>query len=150
MAPPNGDIENGDVEKETRGLNQANDDGDVGEYGNLVRYISTYKDGRRGSTATSIAELEEAEKNRKWYHFGKGKAGASGAFETPDEWLSTDMRQGLSSHEVEQRRKRTGWNELATEKENMFLKFLSYFQGPVLYGQYLHWTAKINSIDASL
>ena len=48
--------------------------------------------------------------------------------------MHTDMKQGLPNGEVENRRRKTGYNELTTEKENMFLKFLSYFQGPILYG----------------
>lgn len=68
--------------------------------------------------------------------FGKKSSGGSGAdFETPDDWLTTDMKAGLKSHDVETRRRRTGWNELTTEKENLFLKFLSYFTGPILYGK---------------
>ena len=133
MAPLNGDVENGDVEKEQRREAEPTD-AEMGEYGNLVRYISTYKDGRRGSMVSSLNDDEEPKK--KWYQFGKRKgAGGDGSFETPEEWLTTDMRQGLSHNDVESRRKKTGWNELTTEKENMFLKFLSYFQGPILYGK---------------
>ncbi|KAF1966422.1 plasma membrane ATPase 1 [Bimuria novae-zelandiae CBS 107.79] len=47
--------------------------------------------------------------------------------------LNTDLRQGITTHEVEARRKRFGFNELATEKTNLLKQFLSYFQGPVLY-----------------
>ena len=28
-----------------------------------------------------------------------------------------------------------GWNELSSEKENMFIKFLMFFTGPILYGE---------------
>lgn len=124
MAPH--DIENGDPEKTT------GDDGqDMGEYGNLVRYISTYRDGRRGSTASGGADAEKPAK-KSW--FSRKKAGDAGAgFETPDEWLLTDMKQGLRSADVETRRRKTGWNELTTEKENLFLKFIGFFKGPVLY-----------------
>lgn len=50
--------------------------------------------------------------------------------------LEADIKQGISSHEVEQRRKRYGWNEITTEKENLFIKFLGFFTGPVLYGKF--------------
>ncbi|TVY48861.1 Plasma membrane ATPase [Lachnellula occidentalis] len=130
MAPLNGDVENGDVEKELRGNPAPAADENMGEYGNLVRYISTYKDGRRGSTVSSVA-LEEEEKKK---HFWNRKAkGADGVFDTPDDWLNTDMKQGLSDHDVESRRKKTGWNELSTEHTNLFIQFLGYFQGPILY-----------------
>ena len=134
MAPENGDLENGTTDKEL-GLGQgpppANDD-ELGEYGNLVRYISTYRDGRRASTIGG--DDDEAPKKKHWW--SKAAGGASGdAFETPDDWLMTDMKAGLKTHDVDARRKKTGWNELTTEKENLFLKFLSYFTGPILYGK---------------
>jgi len=143
MAPSNGDVENGDVEKEQRRMDaEANDDGDMGEYGNLVKYISNYRDGRRASIGGSSISLGD-EKPRKWYQFGKGKGGADGTFDAPEEWLQTDWKKGLSTAEVESRRKKTGFNELTTEKENLFLKFLSYFTGPILYGKFeLHLASR--------
>ena len=45
------------------------------------------------------------------------------------------MHKGLSEGDVTSRRKASGWNELSTEKENMFLKFVGYFRGPILYGK---------------
>jgi H+-transporting ATPase len=135
MAPPNGDIENGDVEKEQEQAQRAaatNDNVDLGEYGNLVKYISNYRDGRRSSVAGSGQSVYEDEPKRKWWRFGKGKGG-DGEFETPDDWLQTDWKAGLTTNDVEQRRRRTGFNELSTEKENLFLKFLGYFTGPILY-----------------
>ncbi|RDL30411.1 Plasma membrane ATPase [Venustampulla echinocandica] len=131
MSFHNGDVENGNVEKETRPpVAAANNNSDLGEYGNLVRYISTYHDGRRNSV---LVDDEDTPKKRHWWQ-RKPKDGSAGAgFETPEEWLETDWRQGLKSTEVDARRRKTGWNELTTEKENMFLKFLSYFQGPILY-----------------
>ncbi len=136
MAPPNGDIENGDLEKEQaqRDAAAADNKEDLGEYGNLVKYISNYRDGRRSSVAGSGQSVYDEQPKRKWYQFGKAK-GPSGEFETPDDWLQTDWKQGLSDNDVEQRRKKTGWNELTTEKENLFIKFLSFFTGPILYGK---------------
>ena len=136
MAPLN-ELENGNAEKELGhdGLSQqavANNDDDQGEYGNLVRYISQYRDGRRASTIGG--DDDDAPKKKHWW--SRGAKGTSGDnFETPDEWLNTDMKHGLKAHDVETRRKKTGWNELTTEKENLFLKFLSYFTGPILYGK---------------
>jgi H+-transporting ATPase len=134
MAPLN-ELENGNAEKEMGNdalapQAVANND-DEGEYGNLVRYISQYRDGRRAST---IGGDDDTPKKKHWWsRRAKGSSGDN--FETPDDWLTTDLKQGLRSHDVEARRKKTGWNELTTEKENMFLKFLSYFTGPILYGE---------------
>jgi hypothetical protein len=54
----------------------------------------------------------------------------------PEEWLNADIKQGISNSDVEHRRKRFGWNEITTEKENLFIKFLMFFTGPILYGKY--------------
>ncbi|KAJ4009710.1 hypothetical protein NW766_008831 [Fusarium irregulare] len=109
-------------------------DPNLDEYPALDHYISNYREDRRRSVADS-----EAGKGKKkhWWSFGSsgsdepdqstGKAGVS------ESWLETDLRAGLSSDEVEKRRKVTGWNELTSEKENMFAKFLGFFTGPILY-----------------
>lgn len=54
----------------------------------------------------------------------------------PPEWLEADIKQGITNADVEARRKRFGWNEITTEKENLFLKFLGFFTGPILYGTF--------------
>lgn len=125
---------------------RVNDNQDLGEYGNLVKYISNYRDGRRASVAGSI--YDDVPK-KKWWQFGKKQEiGGNGSFDAPEEWLTTDWKQGLSTAEVEARRKKTGFNELTTEKENLFYKFLGFFTGPILYGKQarapprdplLHW-----------
>ena len=107
------------------------------EYTNLVEYISTYRDARRGSVAPGSTEEGDdngKEDRRKWYKPWKGRKKGQKQTEIPDEWVTTDIKQGLSSQEVDKRRGYVGWNEITTEKENMFLKFLSYFTGPILYG----------------
>jgi len=53
----------------------------------------------------------------------------------PEEWLEADIKQGLTNAEVESRRKRFGFNEITTDKENLFIKFLMFFTGPILYGE---------------
>jgi H+-transporting ATPase len=136
------DMENGDPKRERISFADGWDpEKDEGEYANLIRYISTYRD-RRFSKAPSQASGEgdgDATKKKslpfykRWFTRG---GGPGELFEVPDEWLLTDIKKGLTADEVEQRRKKTGWNELTTEKENLFLKFLGYFQGPILYGEF--------------
>ena len=91
------------------------------EYTNLIRYISTYRDGRRKSTASELGIDDEPVKRPWWAPWrGRGKkAAVDGTFEVPDDWLDSELKQGLSSQEVESRRKKTGFNELTTEKENL-------------------------------
>lgn len=109
-------------------------DANLDEYGKLVRYISTYRD---TSGAQRLGEGEIIEK-RVWYapwrkrKFRVREVEGGGI---PDEWLTTDIRDGLTSSDIETRRRKTGFNELAAEKENLLGKFMSYFQGPILYGK---------------
>lgn len=136
---PDKDVENGDfAANKPQGVTW-DPEKDEGEYGNLIRYISTYRD-RRFSKAPSQASEQDRDPDQKEKAgffkrlLGKGQTSQE-LYEVPEEWLETDIRQGLSSSEVEQRRKHTGFNELTSEKENMFLKFLGYFRGPILYGE---------------
>ncbi|KAM0228991.1 hypothetical protein ACHAP5_011783 [Fusarium lateritium] len=109
-------------------------DENLGEYPALDRYISTYRDDR----CQSVVDGPEGGKVKKkhWWQFGSGlhteeePAAKKGS---PDSWFDTDIKTGLSSDEVEHRRKISGWNELTSEKENQFAKFLGFFTGPILY-----------------
>lgn len=101
-----------------------------------MRYIDTYRDPR--------ADLEGEEEGlvsgkKPWWAFWRSSKGASSNslsdFVTPDDWLSTHITTGLDDLEIERRRKYSGWNELISEKENMILKFIGFFRGPILYGK---------------
>ncbi|OTB07936.1 hypothetical protein M426DRAFT_8151 [Hypoxylon sp. CI-4A] len=105
------------------------------EYRALVRYVDTYRD---PNAEAGEEDFTHQEQKRPWWAFWRGgKDGYARAslsdFETPSDWLDTDIKDGLSSMEVERRRKFSGWNELSSEKENMILKFIGFFRGPVLY-----------------
>ena len=103
------------------------------EFTRLVKYTSTYRE-----RDASDADEGEVRVHRVWYapwrqrKFRWKYIGSTRDF--PQEWLVTDIHEGLSEDEVSERRKVAGFNELAVEKENLFAKFLSYFQGPILYG----------------
>ena len=137
----NKDLENGDTKRERISFADGWDpDKDEGEYANLIRYISTYRD-RRFSKAPSqvsgddVGEAREKKAPPFYKRWFTQSSGPGELFEVPEEWLETDIKAGLTEAEVENRRRKTGFNELATEKENMFLKFLGYFKGPILYGK---------------
>jgi H+-transporting ATPase len=49
--------------------------------------------------------------------------------------LETDMSRGLGEADVTKRRAAFGYNELESPSENLFLKFLGFFKGPILYGE---------------
>lgn len=51
----------------------------------------------------------------------------------PEDMLQTDSRVGLTESEVTQRRRKYGLNQMKEEKENLILKFFSYFVGPIQF-----------------
>ncbi|KAE9372048.1 plasma membrane ATPase [Stipitochalara longipes BDJ] len=51
----------------------------------------------------------------------------------PEDQLQTDTQIGLTEAEVHARRKKYGMNQMKEEKENLFLKFLGYFVGPIQF-----------------
>jgi H+-transporting ATPase len=51
----------------------------------------------------------------------------------PEDQLQTDTRLGLTEQEVLARRKKYGMNQMKEEKENLILKFLGYFIGPIQF-----------------
>lgn len=134
------DLENGDPKRERISFADGWDpDKDEGEYANLIRYISTYRD-RRFSKAPSQASEQDAGdalsgKKQPFFKRLLGQKQQSDLYEVPEEWLDTDIKLGLTTAEVENRRRKTGYNELTTEKENMLVKFIGYFRGPILYGK---------------
>lgn len=58
---------------------------------------------------------------------------AGGARPVAEELLQTDTRIGLTETEVSSRRKKYGLNQMKEEKENLILKFLGYFIGPIQF-----------------
>lgn len=107
------------------------------EYAALERYISTYREGSRSG------EDDNAKKRRqiKWWQIWRSGPEVVADAEpakrvVPEAWLDTDIRTGIRINEVDERRKWAGWNELSAEKENMFAKFLGFFTGPILYGEF--------------
>ncbi|KAK8059050.1 PMA1-H+-transporting P-type ATPase, partial [Apiospora phragmitis] len=110
---------------------------DLPEYEALQRSIINYDAERRASVASQAgAPLQ----SKKWWQFCKSSpAPVQPAHpvikegQPPSSWLETNIRQGIASHDIETRRKPFGWNELTAEKENMFAKFLGFFQRPIRY-----------------
>ncbi|KAJ5786028.1 Plasma membrane ATPase [Penicillium pulvis] len=103
------------------------------EYGKLVKYVSTFQ-----SADANLEYQGDFIEKRIWYMpWKKRKVRVKSVEETaglyPDDWLITDIREGLSTEEANNRRRRSGWNELVSEKENPIAKILSYFRGPILY-----------------
>jgi len=101
------------------------------EYAALVRFVATYRESGEQDPDAEGADESEEKPIPKWKFWAK-KA-SSGAFQVPESWLSTDLKTGLPSSEVDTRRKRAGYNELTSESINFFVQMLGYFRGPILY-----------------
>lgn len=118
------------------------------EYAALERYISTYREGSRSGD-----DNDKKRRNVKWWQFWRSTdadlvedGGQPAARVVPEAWLDTDIRTGIRINEVDERRKWSGWNELSAEKENMFVKFLGFFTGPILYGKlFIHFIQPANT-----
>lgn len=63
----------------------------------------------------------------------EGPEEPGGGRPVPEELLQTDTRTGLTDAEVLVRRKKFGLNQMKEEKENLILKFFSYFIGPIQF-----------------
>lgn len=107
---------------------------DLDEYEKLDRFITTFDAG-----GGHHAEIEEEKEVVPWWKIWKSTDDANVDFDgkPPPGWLETDIHHGITTNEVAERRRRFGWNELTAEKENQFRKFLSFFQGPILYGKFV-------------
>ena len=51
----------------------------------------------------------------------------------PEELLQTDTRVGLNEQEVVARRRKYGLNKMKQESQNLIIKFLGYFIGPIQF-----------------
>lgn len=130
----------GEYDRRLSRMSSREDWGVLDEYGKLIKYASTYKDPGKAEEEAEGEDQGEIKLRRVWYVPWKKRkervrrvSHEEGQY--PDDWLVTDIRQGLSTPEADRRRQRSGWNELVSEKENPFAKFLSYFKGPILYGE---------------
>ncbi|WWC63631.1 plasma-membrane proton-efflux P-type ATPase [Kwoniella dejecticola CBS 10117] len=129
------DPESGDAEAEAkRHEDEEKKKWDGEEYDVLLRYVEDQKQKLKNKKDD---DGEDDEKNakyvRKWYAPWRKTKVDSGPKKVPSEWLETDRQKGLSSGDIDERRKHSGFNELESPSENQFIKFISYFRGPILY-----------------
>lgn len=113
------------------------EDKETSEYVALNRYISSASEKPGGPVSES--GNEDANNRKPWWQFWHRAHSASDVTydsqsSIPHEWEDTDIHTGLSAKDIEMRRRKCGFNELGSKRQNMFLQFLSYFQGPILYG----------------
>lgn len=108
------------------------------EYSALIDFIRSQKTSggdEEGQDETHI------EKRRNWltpWKVTEVRVNKMGEIEevaakVPASWLETEMSRGISEADVQKRRAAFGYNELESPSENLFLKFLGFFKGPILY-----------------
>lgn len=68
----------------------------------------------------------------------------------PEDQLQTDTRIGLTEAEVLLRRKKYGLNQMKEEKENLILKFLGYFIGPIQFVMEVCFDSHLRSHNSAL
>ncbi|PKY03904.1 plasma membrane ATPase [Aspergillus campestris IBT 28561] len=131
-APTRGSTSEGRASRRVSRVSYKEDYANLDEYGKLVKYVSTYREGRgdEGQEDEEVKRVWYAPWKKRKVHV-KHKPAEEGQY--PEEWRITDIHQGLSSSEVHVRRRSSGWNELVSEKENPIAKVISYFRGPILY-----------------
>ncbi|KOS16208.1 plasma-membrane proton-e [Malassezia pachydermatis] len=116
----------------------AGDDMPADEYGQLVAFIRSQKG---HSDEEGQNDGSRIVKKRNWlmpWKVQEVRVNKNGEVEdvpqqVPASWLETDVFQGLNDSEVTKRRQMFGFNELESPSENLFLKFLGFFKGPILY-----------------
>ncbi|RSH85711.1 hypothetical protein EHS25_003852 [Saitozyma podzolica] len=131
----NHSAEDGDAEAEQRRHDEDEKKKYEGEeYDVLLRYVNEQKEKLKNKGGGEDDDDDkDAKYTRKWYMPWKKVKVDSGKRRIPPEWLDTDRQKGISSGDVEERRKLAGFNELESPSENQVLKFISYFRGPILY-----------------
>jgi H+-transporting ATPase len=122
----------------------------AGEFGNEKQALPTNEKPRPAADEDDDEDIEDIDALIDDLESQEGgeveddeeEAGAS-ARPVPEDLLRTDTRQGLTTAEVENRRRKYGLNQMKEEKENLVLKFLMYFVGPIQFVMEVSFT--INS-----
>ncbi len=108
------------------------------EYSQLIEFIRAQKStsgDEEGEDETRVVKKREFPAFWKTKEVRVNKHGEveEVAQKVPASWLETDMLKGISEADVQKRRALFGYNELESPKENLLLKFIGFFRGPVLY-----------------
>ncbi|KZT60582.1 plasma-membrane proton-e [Calocera cornea HHB12733] len=137
------DPEKGDPDKEAQrndGKEPAADDTDDNiegsdEYDTLLKFIDREAERqRKHDEEAGDGEEKKMKKTRVWYMPWKVVEVEDDTEKTvPKNWMETDMTKGLDDSAITERRQKFGYNELESKKDNVFLKFIGYFRGPILY-----------------
>ncbi|KAI0322629.1 plasma-membrane proton-e [Amylostereum chailletii] len=129
---PNAEATRFDGEASGGPISEADVYNEPDEYTRLIKFIDLQAEKARNKRDDATAVDDAGESKVPWYKFW-AKAAVQGEQKVPAHWLDTEMTKGLDEHDVVARRAKFGFNELESQRENLFIKFLGFFQGPVLY-----------------
>lgn len=101
------------------------------EYGNTEKKPVIEDEEEDEDMDALIEELESQDQHIEDEDEEEAVAGAARTI--PEDQLQTSTRDGLTSSEVVARRKKYGLNQMKEEKENLLLKFLGFFIGPIQF-----------------
>jgi H+-transporting ATPase len=123
MRPGQRDVEQGDLRtekqrfspnpQESSSSNNNNLDDEPDEYARLLKFIDLEAKKEKRKRDDDGGEVEDHEMRRLWYMpWKKVPVQGTSARKVPQNWLETDMSQGLTDAEIDGRRARFGYNEL--------------------------------------
>jgi H+-transporting ATPase len=92
-----------------------------------------YDDDEEDEDMDALIDELESQDGHQEEEEGEAEATPGGGRVVPEDQLQTDTRVGLTEAEVHARRKKYGMNQMKEEKENLILKFLGYFIGPIQF-----------------
>ncbi|KAI9458885.1 plasma-membrane proton-e [Lactarius psammicola] len=129
------DVEQGNLETEKQRYSPNSQESDEpDEYTRLLKFIDIEAKKEKRGRDRDRGDGEEQETRRLWYMpWKKVPVESTRARKIPLSWLDTDMSQGLSESEINERRARFGYNELESPRVNPIVQFAGYFRGPILF-----------------
>ncbi|TVY84510.1 Plasma membrane ATPase [Lachnellula suecica] len=120
-------------------LNTNIESGDFDEknmHHNTVSPVIPHKaedDEEEDTDINALIEELESEDGHQAEAEEEGEADPMAERVVPENQLQTDIQHGLTDAEVVVRRKKYGLNQMKEEKENMFIKFIMFFVGPIQF-----------------
>ncbi|GAA5913171.1 hypothetical protein JCM6882_005807 [Rhodosporidiobolus microsporus] len=130
------DVESQSNETAVEGQNEKGPEYSGDEYEKLLQFVEF--EAQKAKRGGDDEDEEETKYKRVWYAPWKKQAVKSDkGLKVPQDWLQTDHKKGLDEGEISKRREKFGFNELTSDKENQVLKFLGFFNGPILWAMEL-------------
>lgn len=99
----------------------------------VPRKVAAAEDDDEDEDIDALIEDLESQDGHEGFDEEEEEGSPGGGRVVPEEMLQTDSRVGLTESEVVTRRRKYGLNQMKEEKENLILKFFSYFVGPIQF-----------------